>query len=742
LNRPVTIALLGDLAFNGCYAEGAPGNCADAFDAAGRILRQADLVVGNLECAIRTGTPRQGKIPVSTTAKALGLLARLNIQVVNLANNHVFDHGAAGFRRLVKTLDRLGVKHFGAGETREEAEKVLHIQLGGKVVGLIGFCSEDTHPGMAEGLHLNLYHPVRAPNLVRDASRSVDHLIVCMHWGEEWLSMPSPSQRAAARDLIRAGAAVVAGHHAHALQGWERIRNGAVFYSLGNAVFDDVRENGRLYVRQTPLTQECAVAWTTLDEGLPRVSITPGRSRHGLELQPEVDGEKRIARLNRKLSKRCYTIRYAVHRRIRTITMKYVSQYLLGIGIRESLRRLCKKRRRREGPVILYGAGREGGYYVRNQRLLKRLEEQFQGRKILLVAPKGDPLLKAALPSSIEKRESLLAAGPLFLRAPWIQVWLPLFCLIKRAPAVVGLNGFGPRFAPCKRIVFVNNARPVSPIFLALPGLPLKTRWTVRMQRFFMGLGLKGADRIGVQREGMITGIRALWNIPRERFEVVPNSAPGMEEQGEGKSGFRIRGRFPRRTVFFYPALYARHKNFECLLRAVEQLRQNDPDGSNILVALTLDADSRGHENGADKFVQRLKASKARDLFLLLGEAPHGQVLGLYGEADVVLYPAVCDSFSAVFLEAMQSRRPILAAGVDHALEVCGDAAEYFTWNDPASLAAAMRRLAKNPERRDALVAKGLERIGRYTPDREVKGMISLLGLHEEKASGRGEERA
>lgn len=64
-----------------------------------------------------------------------------------------------------------------------------------------------------------------------------DIQIVCLHWGEEYVPVPSPRQQSLAHQLIDAGASVVIGHHPHVMQGYEEYHNGLIFYSLGNFNF-------------------------------------------------------------------------------------------------------------------------------------------------------------------------------------------------------------------------------------------------------------------------------------------------------------------------------------------------------------------------------------------------------------------------------------------------------------------------------------------------------------------------
>lgn len=58
-----------------------------------------------------------------------------------------------------------------------------------------------------------------------------------MHWGTENVYYPSPKQIHLAHRLVDAGAALILGHHPHALQAIEEYHGGLIAYSLGNFQF-------------------------------------------------------------------------------------------------------------------------------------------------------------------------------------------------------------------------------------------------------------------------------------------------------------------------------------------------------------------------------------------------------------------------------------------------------------------------------------------------------------------------
>jgi poly-gamma-glutamate capsule biosynthesis protein CapA/YwtB (metallophosphatase superfamily) len=83
-------------------------------------------------------------------------------------------------------------------------------------------------------------------DLIRKYNSKVDWLVLSVHWGDEYATSQSKTQREYAQAFIDAGADVIHGHHSHVLQPYEWYRNKLIFYSLGNFVFDqDFSENTR-----------------------------------------------------------------------------------------------------------------------------------------------------------------------------------------------------------------------------------------------------------------------------------------------------------------------------------------------------------------------------------------------------------------------------------------------------------------------------------------------------------------
>ncbi len=105
---------------------------------------------------------------------------------------------------------------------------------------------------------------------VAELRKRADVVVVSMHAGIEFLARPTQQQTAFAHAAIDAGARIVVGHHPHVVQPWERYRDGVIFYSLGNLVFDQFQ---RIETQHGLLAEVVFAGATMLHAGVMPVDI-------------------------------------------------------------------------------------------------------------------------------------------------------------------------------------------------------------------------------------------------------------------------------------------------------------------------------------------------------------------------------------------------------------------------------------------------------------------------------------
>ncbi len=205
------------------------------------VLQAADVAFGNFEDTLTdqdkthktSGTGRQ--FAFRSPPHYAALLARENFKVVNVANNHAFDFGEAGFRDTVNNLKQAGIAVTGL---RDQAAE---LSVKGLNIAMLGFT------------YLNRFNMIseipEAVERVKAAKADGKFVIVTFHGGaegpaaiwhdnadEEFLGENRGNTVAFARAMIDAGADMVVGHGPHVLRAAECYAGKAIVYSLGNFV--------------------------------------------------------------------------------------------------------------------------------------------------------------------------------------------------------------------------------------------------------------------------------------------------------------------------------------------------------------------------------------------------------------------------------------------------------------------------------------------------------------------------
>lgn len=246
------IYFLGDISFNNCYNKFYTNNI-NPFKGIEKVLNKADFNIGNLECLAK-GTQGENKLKqprLNTEAKTLNFLSYLNLKVVTLAHNHVYDNLLDGYKKTIRQLDNQKIKFIGAGLSTEEAENEVVLNKKGIKIGLLNFVDSNTNPKMpidAE-VYLNYFDIDKILKQVHTLKTKVDHVVVLLHWGgrvEEGF-YPDFNQPILAKRIIDAGADLIVGGHSHTIQPYEVYKGKYIFYSLGNFCFDDVIHDNEIY---------------------------------------------------------------------------------------------------------------------------------------------------------------------------------------------------------------------------------------------------------------------------------------------------------------------------------------------------------------------------------------------------------------------------------------------------------------------------------------------------------------
>lgn len=205
------------------------------------IIQNADLAFANLEGALgergeTTKDPSSGhQFAFRFPSRYAGLLKQEGFDVVNIANNHAYDFGEAGFRDTQQNLESAGISFVGP---RGHSATLKVRDFG---ITLLGYSYS---PRYASVFELD-----EDAEQVRQAKAQGNYVIVTFHagaegpaaiWHEDKEEMFFGENRgnvvAFARAMVDAGADLVIGHGPHVLRAVECYKDKPIAYSLGNFV--------------------------------------------------------------------------------------------------------------------------------------------------------------------------------------------------------------------------------------------------------------------------------------------------------------------------------------------------------------------------------------------------------------------------------------------------------------------------------------------------------------------------
>jgi poly-gamma-glutamate capsule biosynthesis protein CapA/YwtB (metallophosphatase superfamily) len=213
----------------------ATGDPALPFRKIAPLLGSADLTFINLESPFSDRGPYHpdGLIFHAAPDTIAGLqLSR--IAVASTANNHARDCGPHGVAFTAQWLCAHGIQPVGSTLPRG-----IVLERNGVRFGFLAY-TYDQQNGNWHDLdeRIPLTDPSAAARDIRSLRPRCDVVIVSMHHGIEYMTKPSPAQISFAHAAIDAGATLVIGHHPHVVQPLEKYKEGLIFYSLGNFIFD------------------------------------------------------------------------------------------------------------------------------------------------------------------------------------------------------------------------------------------------------------------------------------------------------------------------------------------------------------------------------------------------------------------------------------------------------------------------------------------------------------------------
>ena len=210
------------------------------------IMNDADIMCLNNEFTYSTaGSPLNGKAyTFRAHPSRVDILKEMGVDIVTLANNHVFDYGETAFLDTLDTLKSADILYYGAGKNLDEAMSPVYFDIQDKTLAYVTASRAEKYKMTPQATEdspgiLRCYDTQLFIETIEEASKHADYVIAYVHWGTEYSFELEDVQLSTGRDYLDAGADIVIGAHPHCLQGIEFYNGKPIVYSLGNLWFNN-----------------------------------------------------------------------------------------------------------------------------------------------------------------------------------------------------------------------------------------------------------------------------------------------------------------------------------------------------------------------------------------------------------------------------------------------------------------------------------------------------------------------
>ncbi len=257
-DKDYTISIVGDISLADNwevmpqYDQRGKGVSGILSDQVLKVMRESDFMVANSEFTVSNrGIKTPGKYyTFRAKPERLSIYNDMGVDLVTLANNHVYDFGPLAFSDMLESFQAIKMPYIGAGKNLDEAKKPYYLTLpnGYRVAFVNATRAEkwgiDTPGATATtGGVLLCYDTAEFIDTIKEAKSNSDYVVAIIHWGTEGSHQLEQVQKTTAKDYLNAGADIIVGGHAHALQGIDYNNGKPIVYNLGDFIFNNGTED-------------------------------------------------------------------------------------------------------------------------------------------------------------------------------------------------------------------------------------------------------------------------------------------------------------------------------------------------------------------------------------------------------------------------------------------------------------------------------------------------------------------
>ncbi|MED9902770.1 MAG: CapA family protein [Lachnospiraceae bacterium] len=235
----------------------------DMISEADIALVNEEVILGGEELGI-SGYPR-----FNTYYEVGDALVNAGFDVVLHATNHAMDKGREGLENCLAFWENKypEIAVLGIQDSAKEQEDIYVYEQYGIRIAILNYTYGTNGLPLPEGMPyaVNLMDETKIAEDVARAKELADFVVLCPHWGTEYVLTESKYQRMWAEFFMECGVDLVIGTHPHVIEPVELMKDDLgnemlVYYSLGNYVNATASESNKIGIQMIGAMAEVTIA--------------------------------------------------------------------------------------------------------------------------------------------------------------------------------------------------------------------------------------------------------------------------------------------------------------------------------------------------------------------------------------------------------------------------------------------------------------------------------------------------
>ncbi len=238
--------------------------------------------------------------------------------------------------------------------------------------------------------------------------------------------------------------------------------------------------------------------------------------------------------------------------------------------------------------------------------------------------------------------------------------------------------------------------------------------------RSYFRFAVKNAAKIITDSENSKADICRILKVNEKKIVVIPDAAM-LESVDEDASTVNLQEKFGivGPYLLYVGSIHPR-KNVGRLIEAYAQLKTLKGISHQLVIAGTL-------RWQADKSIKTEAFKKVKDSIIFTGRVNDNELVCLYRNCDVFVYPSLYEGFGLPVLEAMSLGAPVVTSNISSLPEVAGDAALLVNPRDIDDISYGIESILSNQELADQLREKGRKQASLFSWKDKALKVLEVL---------------